>query len=110
MATKLRAMSDTGFAAGQAVARGEFGLAGQEAEPRGAGIPRVDDGRAGDEVVQGAVLPLHEDAEKPQPAEQEAEREGQRVPRPEPPESRLLAERYNALGIGKLQPGSARRR
>ena len=57
--------------------RSEIGLAGEEAEAGGPGIPGVDDGAAGDEVVQGAVLALYEDAEEAEPKEQEAEREHQ---------------------------------
>ena len=54
-------------------------MAGEEAEAGGAGIPGVDDGGAGDEIVQGTVLPLYQDAEEAQAEEQEAEWEDQRA-------------------------------
>jgi len=47
--------------------RSELGLAGEEAEAGRPGIPGVDDYGARDEVVQGTVLPLHEDAQEPRP-------------------------------------------
>src|SRR5215468_10596117 len=49
---------------------GQFGLAGEEPEPGGPRIPRIDHRGAGDEVVQGAPFPLHEDAEEAQPEQQ----------------------------------------
>src|SRR5580693_990507 len=62
-------------------------LAGEEPEPRGPGIPRVDDRGACDEIVQRAVLALHQDAGEAEAEQQEAERERQRaehrVPRAE---------------------------
>ena len=57
----------------------DFGLSGQETQPGRPGIPGIDDGRAGDEVVQGTVLVLHQDAEEAQAEQQEAERERQRA-------------------------------
>src|SRR5215831_9381090 len=58
---------------------GRFRPAGEEPEPGGPRIPLVDHRGARDEVVQGAPFPLHEDAEKPQAEQQEAEREHQRA-------------------------------
>src|SRR5258708_17102302 len=60
-------------------ARAEFGLAGEEPEPGRSRIPGIDDGGAGDEVMQGAVLALHEDADEAQAEEEEAEREQERA-------------------------------
>ena len=51
-----------------------LGLAGQEPEPGCSRVPGVDDRGSGDEVVQGAVLALYEDAQEPQAEGQEAER------------------------------------
>ena len=42
-------------------------------------VPGVDDRGSGDEVVQGTVLALYEDAQEPQAEGQEAERERQRA-------------------------------
>ena len=54
---------------------GRFVL-GQPAQAGRSGVPGVDDGRAGEEIVQGPALALEEDAQEPEPQEQEAQ--GQR--------------------------------
>src|SRR3954469_17389782 len=52
---------------------------GQEPQPRGSRVPRVDNRCPGDDVVQRPAPVSQQDADKPQPQEQETQRECQRT-------------------------------
>lgn len=91
--------------------RAKLGLPGEEPEPGSSRIPGIDDCRASDEIVPGAVFPLHDNAEKPQTAEEKTERKSE-CPHDTPPrvESRAVraddahAEHRHAEGPAARRP------
>src|SRR6202453_4628730 len=74
-------------------------LAGDPPETGGAGVPVVDDGGAGDVVVERAAVALVHNAE-----ESDAQREGQGDPEPDRPEDGLASADGGALVRHHLQP------